>query len=69
MGTGIGAALALEGPVLVVAHGGLIWALEHLLKLPDKGLDIPNTALVHFRPPGATQEFWRMAILFEPEPA
>lgn len=68
VGGGINAALALDGPVLVVAHGGLIWALEHLLDLQDKGLDIPNTALVHFQPPEGPQEYWRMATLFEPEP-
>lgn len=69
VGAGISAALALQGPVLIVAHGGLIWALEHLLKLQEKGLDIPNTALVHFQPPASPQEYWRMATLFEPEPA
>ena len=69
VGAGISAALALQGPVLIVAHGGLIWALEHLLKLQEKGLDIPNTALVHFQPPASPQEYWRMPTLFEPEPA
>ncbi len=50
-------ALTLPGPVLVVAHGGVVWALEHLLGLPF-GLDIANTALVHFQP---AQAGWRLS--------
>ncbi len=46
---GMMTALALPGPILVVAHGGVVWALEHLLGLPV-GMDIANTTLVHFRP-------------------
>ncbi len=52
-------ALALPGPVLVVAHGGLIWALEHLLGLPT-GTDIANTTLVRFAPVG---DRWQFDIL------
>jgi broad specificity phosphatase PhoE len=65
VGRGIKDALALEGPVLVVAHGGLIWALEHLLGLPA-ALDIPNTALVHFQPPAGAEERWRIDLLVNP---
>jgi broad specificity phosphatase PhoE len=65
VGTGIRAAMALDGPVLIVAHGGLIWALEHLLGLPA-ALDIRNTALVRFQPPAVAQEYWRIDLLSEP---
>lgn len=53
-----------QEPVLIVAHGGLVWALEHLLGLPS-ALDIRNTALAHFRPPMGAGN-WRIDILFEP---
>lgn len=61
---GMEAALALPGPVLVVAHGGVVWALEHLLGLPV-GMDIANTTLVHFRPqqePGGTCA-WQLELV------
>jgi broad specificity phosphatase PhoE len=56
---GMLAALAQPGPVLVVAHGGVVWALEALLGLPV-GMDIANTTLVRFRPQAAQ---WRVDIL------
>ena len=56
---GIRTALALPGPVLIVAHGGLVWALERMMGLPV-GLEIGNTALVHFQPSAGT---WRADIL------
>lgn len=62
---GIARALSLEGPVLVVAHGGLIWALEHLLGLPA-ALDIRNTTLARFEPPADAAQSWRIDILVEP---
>jgi broad specificity phosphatase PhoE len=62
---GIARALSLEGPVLVVAHGGLIWALEHLLGLPA-ALDIRNTTLARFEPPAEAAQSWRIDIVVEP---
>ncbi len=62
---GITKALSLEAPVLVVAHGGLIWALEHLLGLPA-ALDIRNTTLARFEPPADATRSWRIDILVEP---
>lgn len=56
---GMLAALALPGPVLVVAHGGVVWALESLLGLPV-GMDIANTTLVRFRPQAPQ---WQVDIL------
>jgi broad specificity phosphatase PhoE len=56
---GMERALALPAPVLVVAHGGVVWALEHLLGLPV-GLDIANTTLVHFRP---EQSRWQLELV------
>ncbi|WP_374380380.1 histidine phosphatase family protein [Dongia sp.] len=56
---GLRAALALPGPVLIVAHGGVVWALERLMGLPV-GQEIANTTLVHFDPTGGA---WRADIL------
>lgn len=63
---GLARALALDGPVLVVAHGGLIWALEHLLGLPV-ARDIRNTTLVRFLPPAPPRGQWQIDILAEPQ--
>ncbi|MBI2256279.1 MAG: histidine phosphatase family protein [Proteobacteria bacterium] len=56
---GMSIALNLPGPVLVVAHGGVLWALEKMLGLPV-GTHIANTTLVHFRPNGAR---WQLEIV------
>jgi len=61
---GMQTALALPGPVLIVAHGGLVWALEHLMGLPI-GTDIHNTALVHFQPPSPTASNWQLTVADE----
>lgn len=58
---GMQLALALDGPVLVVAHGGLIWALEHLMGLPI-GSDVRNTAVAHFLPPSVATPGWQLTI-------
>ncbi len=54
--------LALRGPVLVVAHGGVVWALEHLMGLPVE-TDLANTTLAHFRPTPDTTPRWRIDVL------
>jgi broad specificity phosphatase PhoE len=41
-------ALAYPGPILIVAHGGTFWALEHLAGVE---LRMPNCTLYHFTPP------------------
>lgn len=58
---GIQLALSLEGPVLVVAHGGVVWALEHLMGLPI-GTDMRNGALAYFLPPSATAARWQLTV-------
>lgn len=62
VGDGMQRALALPGPVLVVAHGGVVWALEHLMGLPVE-TDLPNTRLAHFRPTPDTTPRWRIDVL------
>ena len=44
---GINEALSMEGPILVVAHGGVHWALCCLMHL-DHGWLIDNCAPVHY---------------------
>lgn len=46
---GINQALELPGPVLIVAHGGLCWALQDALGLPL--VDVHNCSLVQYIPP------------------
>ncbi|MCT4634724.1 MAG: histidine phosphatase family protein [Rickettsiales bacterium] len=46
---GINQALELPGPVLIVAHGGICWAIQDALGLPF--LDIDNCTLVQYSPP------------------
>lgn len=45
---GINQALELPGPVLIVAHGGVCWAVQDALGLPF--VDVHNCALVHYTP-------------------
>jgi probable phosphoglycerate mutase len=52
VGRGLGGALALEHPVLVVAHGGVFRAIEKLLDFAGK-TDVPNCCLAHFEPPAS----------------
>ncbi len=59
--TGINAALEHPGPVLIVAHGGIHWALCAQLQIQDHIWDIDNCQLVHFRPHNDTE--WKAAIL------
>lgn len=45
---GINRALNLPGPSLVVAHGGVHWALCCLMAIEGYAWTIPNCAIVHF---------------------
>lgn len=45
---GINAALSYEGPTLVVAHGGVHWAICCLMGISDHDWLIGNCLLVHF---------------------
>lgn len=46
--SGINQALSLDGPVLVVAHGGIHWALSCLTQVKDHTWIIDNCVPVHF---------------------
>jgi len=45
---GINQALACEGPVLVVAHGGIHWAMCCLMEIADHSWVIDNCLPIHF---------------------
>lgn len=54
------AALAHPGPVLVVAHGGTFWALEHLTRTEMR---MPNCTLYGFTPPAHAAAPWNMTLV------
>src|SRR5215510_11432830 len=43
-------ALSLEHPVLIVAHGGVFWALQRLLRFAELA-HIPTAVVARFEPP------------------
>jgi probable phosphoglycerate mutase len=45
---GVNQALALPGPALIVAHGGVHWAICCLLGIRNHEWSIPNCGIVHF---------------------
>lgn len=49
---GIETALQTNSPTLIVAHGGIHWALCYLLSIKNHPWKIGNCQLVHFRPVG-----------------
>ena len=46
-----------KGPVLIVAHGGIFWALQHFGKLGSK-MDLPNGFPVYLRAPLSETTPW-----------
>lgn len=58
--SGVNEALEHEGPLLIVAHGGIHWVLCYLLKIENHPWKIGNCQLVHFRPIG--DEGWEASI-------
>ncbi len=52
-------ALSHQGPILIVAHGGTFWALEHLT---GNTMRMPNCTLYEFTPP-TSGEHWGMTQL------
>ncbi len=58
---GVQAALEPEGPPLIVAHGGIHWALCYHLKIENHPWRIGNCELVHFRPVG--ESGWEAEII------
>jgi broad specificity phosphatase PhoE len=47
--SGLNIALKGNGPVLIVAHGGVYWAIQEILQLHSEG-DIPNCQPVFHQP-------------------
>ncbi len=54
---GLNKALSLPGPVLIVSHGGVYWAVERAIGLPDEG-GLPNCAPVYHKPPVSSEGKW-----------
>lgn len=54
-------ALAFEGPTLIVAHGGIHWAICSLLGIAEHDWYVDNCAPVHFFPDDSGQ--WNAHIL------
>jgi probable phosphoglycerate mutase len=61
---GFNQALAQPGPVLIVAHGGNFWALEHH-GLIAPGVRVPNCALFRLDPPNGGK-LWNVTALYAP---
>jgi probable phosphoglycerate mutase len=55
--SGLTQALSLPGPVLLVAHGGVYWAICRMLKVEPCLLD--HCVVVHFKP--ASGRFWQVS--------
>lgn len=47
--SGVNEALSKNGPVLIVAHGGVHWAICALMQISDHNWSIDNCVPVHFR--------------------
>ena len=58
---GFARALALEAPVLVVAHGGVFRALESVLGHAER-TDIPNATFIRVEPPAESHKAWRITF-------
>lgn len=58
---GIEAALENEGPTLIVAHGGVHWAICYHLMIQNHPWKIGNCQIVHFQPMKDMQ--WKAVIL------
>lgn len=58
----INTALEYPGPVLIVAHGGIYWAVQiHALRNLDQSL--PNAEIVRHEPPTDKHPWWRTSNL------
>jgi broad specificity phosphatase PhoE len=57
-------ALALEHPVLIVAHGGVFWALQRLVGLAAL-THAPNAVVARFEPPAMAGGAWQITLLGE----
>lgn len=61
---GINSALEHVGPVLIVSHGGVYWAVQKFAHLGEE-FDIPNAIPVLHEPPESDSGKWRASILAE----
>jgi broad specificity phosphatase PhoE len=58
----INRALQAPGPVLIVAHGGIYWAVQmHALK--DLDADLENATIVKHTPPNERYPWWNSTVL------
>ena len=55
-------ALMLDHPVLIVAHGGVFWALQRMLGFAEL-MHIPNAVIAHFQPPAESGSTWRIKLV------
>ncbi len=63
--SGLNEALAHPGPVLVVAHGGIFWAIErYALKREQSG--IPNCTLFKLEPGASPDDVWSVSEVAAP---
>ena len=59
---GINQALAFPGPVLIVAHGGIYWAVQlHATREMDR--DLANAAIVKHTPPSEQHPWWSTSLV------
>ena len=59
---GINSALKQDGPSLIVAHGGVHWAMCYHMMIENHPWKIGNCELIHFRPIGDID--WEAEILY-----
>ena len=55
-------ALSLEHPVLIVAHGGVFWALQRMLGFAAL-THAPNAVVARFEPPATAGGTWQITLL------
>jgi broad specificity phosphatase PhoE len=60
--SGMMQALALDHPVLVVAHGGVFWALQRMLGVADL-VHLGNAELACFAPPAQPGMNWHIEVV------
>jgi broad specificity phosphatase PhoE len=60
--TGMVEALTLDHPVLIVAHGGVFWALQRMLGFAEL-THLPNAVLARFDPPSEAGGSWQIKLV------
>ncbi len=59
--SGVNTAIEQDGPVLVVAHGGIHWALCYYMQIENHSWKAKNCKLMHFSPVGEME--WKVTLL------